>query len=78
MDIQDTLLRLNFNQMLPKIISDKVLAQFGSNKDEKNKGLGQGKNNGKHLPSGNQDKQDIVYDNDKSHQHWQLKEKEFC
>jgi hypothetical protein len=52
-DIQDSILQLNFNQMLPKIISDKVLAQIGSNRDEKEKGIGEGKHNGKRLPSGN-------------------------
>jgi hypothetical protein len=49
---------------------------MGPNKDEKEKGFGQGKYNGKRLPDGNQDKQDLVHDNNKSHQHWKLKDNE--
>jgi len=36
-DMQDSILRLNFNQMLPKLISDKVLVLINANKDEKEK-----------------------------------------
>jgi hypothetical protein len=75
-DIQDSILRLNFTQMLPKVISYKVLAQIGPLKDERDKEFGQGKYNGKRLPGGNQDKQVLVYDNDKSHHHWRLKDNE--
>jgi len=78
-DIQNSILGLSFNQMLPKTISDKVLAQLTPPKDDKDKGNGQGKFNGKKFPGGFQvkeDKQDLIYDNDKSHQHWKLKENE--
>jgi len=75
-DIQDAILGLSFNQMLPKTISDKVLALITPSKD--GNGLRQGKN-GKHFLGFNQDKQDnkdLIYDNDRSHQGWRLKENE--
>jgi hypothetical protein len=75
-DTQDLILRLNFSQMLPNTISDKVMTQLGLGKDEKGKGLGQGKQLGKCLPAGNQEKQDLVYDNGKSHHHWRIKDNE--
>jgi hypothetical protein len=49
-DIQNSILGLSFNQMLPKTISDKVLAQLTPPRDDKNKGNGQGKFNGKKFP----------------------------
>jgi len=75
-DIQDSIIRLNFNQMLPKIVSNRVLAQNRLNNDVKYKGLGKGKHIGKRIPKGNQDRQDLIYNNDKSHLHWHLKENE--
>jgi len=61
--------------MLPKTIWDKVLAQLTPPKDDKDKG----KFNGKKFPGrfqGKEDEQDLIDDNDKSHQHWKLKENE--
>jgi hypothetical protein len=73
-DIQDSILRLNFNQMLPKSINDKVLSQQ-ENKDGKFNGGG--KHNGKKVPGGEFDKnKDIIHDTDKNHSHWRLKENE--
>ncbi len=77
-DMQDSILRLNFNQMLPKLISDKVLVLINANKDEKEKGSGLGENS-KQFPGANQDNKDkqvLIYDNDNSHQHWKVKESE--
>lgn len=77
-DIQESILGLQFNQMLPKSIADKVLTLLNPTKDDKDKGLGPGKG-GKKFPGANQDskdKQELVYDNDKAHSHWQLKENE--
>ncbi len=71
-DIQDSILRLNFNQMLPKSINDKIQSYQEQNKEGKfNKG---GKQLGK---KGEHDKtKDIIHDNDKNHSHWHLKENE--
>jgi len=57
--------------MLPESISDKVLVLINTNKDEKDKSNGLGKNGKRFLGANqdNKDKQDLVYDNDKSHQH---------
>lgn len=48
-DTQDSILRLNFSQMLPKAISDKVQIQLGPGKEEKEKGMGHGRQIGKHA-----------------------------
>lgn len=77
-DIQESILRLNFNQMLPKSISEKVLLIINMSKDDKDKGNGLGKND-KWFPGANQDnkdKQNVIYNNDKNHQHWKVKENE--
>jgi hypothetical protein len=74
-DIQDSILRLNFNQMLPKSINDKILLQLENYKEGKVNGGS--KHQGKKFPSGNQDQnKEIIYDNDKNHSHWRLKENE--
>ncbi len=74
-DIQESILRLNFNQMLPKSINDKILLQTDQNKDGKI--FGGRKHLGKKLPGGDQDKnKDLVHDNDKNHVNWQLKDSE--
>jgi len=76
-DIQESILSLNFSQMLPKSISDKVLAQLGNNKDDKDKGGAGGGRHGKRFLGANTDnKEDVVYDNDKSNKNWKLKEDE--
>jgi hypothetical protein len=64
--------------MLPKSISDKVQTMMNVNKDDRDKGNSLGKN-GKRLPGAlqdNKDKQDLIYDNDKDHHHWKVKESE--
>jgi len=64
--------------MLPKSISDKVQVQSNANKDDRDNGNAWGKN-GKQLPwvdQDNKDKQDLIYDNDKDHHHWKVKESE--
>jgi hypothetical protein len=75
--VQESILSLNFTQRLPKSISDKVQPQLGPGKDDKNGGIGK---NGKRFPGASQDqdkdKQDMVYDSDKSHQKWRVKENE--
>jgi hypothetical protein len=74
-DIQDSILRLNFNQMLPKSINDKILLQLENYKEGKVNGGS--KHQGKKFSSGNQDQnKEIIYDNDKNHSHWRLKENE--
>jgi hypothetical protein len=74
-DVQDSILRLNFTQMLPKSISDKISFQLEHNKDGHNNG-GK-KHNGNKVPGGEiNNKKDIVHDNDKNHSHWRLKENE--
>jgi len=76
-DIQVSILSLNFSQMPPKSISDKVFAQLGNNKDDKDKGGAGGGRHGKRFPGANTDnKEDVVYDNDKSNKNWKLKEDE--
>ncbi len=50
-DTQDSILRLNFNQMLPKSINDKILAQINQNKEGKINGGG--KYQGKKVQGGN-------------------------
>jgi hypothetical protein len=50
-DTQDSILRLNFNQMLPKSINDKILAQIDQNKEGKINGGG--KYQGKKVQGGN-------------------------
>jgi len=72
-DIQDSILRLNFSQALPKSIIDK-LSSHDLNRDGKIKGGG-GKSAGK-SEQGDSDKQDLVYDNDKKHVSWCLKDNE--
>jgi hypothetical protein len=77
-DVQESILDLNFTQILPKSIQDKVSLLLSANKDDKDKGNGLGRN-GRRFPGATQDqkdKQDLVYDNDKNHQHWRLKENE--
>jgi len=71
-DIQDSILHLNFNQMLPKPKIDKIQAQQDFNKEGKfNNG---GKNPGK---KGDFDKnKELVYDSEKNHSHWRLKDNE--
>ena len=49
-DIQDSIFSLNFSQMLPRSISDKVLSILGNNKDEKDKGGQGGGRNEKRFP----------------------------
>jgi hypothetical protein len=76
-DIQDSIFSLNFSQMLPRSISDKVLSILGNNKDEKDKGGQGGGRNEKRFPGAKEEnKEDLVYDNDKSHNNWKVKENE--
>ena len=49
-DIQDSIFSLNFSQMLPRSISNKVLSILGNNKDEKDKGGQGGGRNEKRFP----------------------------
>jgi len=73
-DIQDFILHLSFNQMLPKSISHKIQSQQdNNNKDGK-------LNNGGKFPGkkGKTDKlKDLVYDNNKNHSHWRLKDNKY-
>jgi hypothetical protein len=63
--------------MLPRSISDKVLSILGNNKDKKDKGGQGGGRNGKQFPGVKEEnKEDLVYDNDKSHNNWKVKENE--
>jgi hypothetical protein len=64
-EAQDSILRLNFTQMLPKSIIDKLSLQE-QNKEGKLKGGG-GKYPGKNGQGGEQDKQDLVQNYDKKH-----------
>jgi len=75
-DVQQSIIDLDFSQMLPKSISDKVLNAINA-KDDKEKPGGGGKLV-KKIPGGNpdKDKQELIYDNDKNHQHWKVKENE--
>lgn len=63
-DIQDSILCLNFTQMLPKTILDKISSQE-NNEDGKPK-IAEGKDPGKNGQGGDNDKQDIVLNNDKN------------
>jgi len=85
-DIQDSILRMSFNQTLPKPIIDKISNYLESNK-EKDKDGKDGKNgklNGRnghgnvHKNHGGdvKGKQDVVYIFDKSHPHWRLRDGE--
>jgi hypothetical protein len=73
-DVQEAILGLSFSQNLPRSISDKVLAQINSTRDGTQDVKGK---NGKRFPGQDkQDKQDLIYDNDKSRQGWRAKENE--
>lgn len=73
-DTQDSILRLNFTQMLPKSINDKIISYLDQSKEGKFNG--NGKFQEKKKQGGNNDGKDIVHDNDKNHLHWRLKENE--
>jgi hypothetical protein len=72
-DTQDSILRHNFCQQLPKSISDKVLASLETPKDRDGKHPGGGKPLGR-LGQGNDfnKNKDIITDSDKNHAHWKL------
>jgi hypothetical protein len=55
-DIQESILRMSFSQTVPKQIIDKISNSLESNK-EKDDNVGK------------QDKQNVVYNQDKSHPH---------
>jgi hypothetical protein len=76
-DTQDSILRHNFSQQLPKSISDKVLATLETPKDRDGKHPGGGKPLGR-LGQGNDfnKNRDIITDSDKNHAHWKLREGE--
>jgi len=84
-DIQDSILRMSFNQTLPKPIIDKIANYLESSreKDNNSKNGRIGKNgisNGHKIQGGEsklkQDKQEVVYNQDKSHPHWRLRDGE--
>jgi hypothetical protein len=56
-DVQQSIVDLDFLQMLPKSISDKVSNLLNSHKDEKDKNPGGGRN-GKKIPGGKLDIKD--------------------
>ncbi len=69
-DTQDAIFCHNFNQQLPKAISNKVLATLESLKQKDEKGgkfLGKSENDN----DANKNK-DIITDSDKNHSHWKL------
>jgi hypothetical protein len=80
-DIQDSILRTSFNQTLPKPIIDKITNYLENSREKDNNGKNGriGKNgigNGHKIQGGEskfkQDKQEVVYNQDKSHPHWRL------
>lgn len=73
-DIQDSILRHNFVQQIPKSISDKILNTQDILKDGKVQGGGkfQGKQDQGNNIKGN-GKLEIVSDNDKNHSSWRAK-----
>jgi len=84
-DIQDSILRMSFSQSIPKPIMDKILNYLENNKEKEGKQDGKnGKNGGKnvsgngpkHQDADSKGKQDIVYNKDKSHPHWKLRDGE--
>jgi hypothetical protein len=87
-NVQESILRLSFSQTLPKPIVDKISNYLESNKERDGKeGNKHGKSNGKNGQGGSHkhqggdgkgkpDKQDVVYNQDKSHPHWRLRDGE--
>jgi hypothetical protein len=76
-DVQDSIIRHNFIQQLPKSISDKVLALLEPTKDKDGKFQGGGRPFGKHAQGIDVNKnKDIITDPDKNHAHWRLREGE--
>jgi hypothetical protein len=85
-DIQDSILRMSFNQTLPKPIIDKISNFLEGNKEKDKDGKDgkngkfQGKNGhdtaNKHQGGDGKGKQDVVYNSDKSHPHWRLRDGE--
>jgi hypothetical protein len=75
-DIQDSILRHNFHQLLPKSINDKITPPFDP-KDTK-QGGGNGKQGWKQNQGndGNKDKKETVVDQEKSHLHWRVRDNE--
>jgi hypothetical protein len=70
-DTQDSILRLNFQQQIPKLLSDKI-ENLRDGKPHGGKNLGkQGSNQ-----DSNKGKQEIIYDNDKNHANWHVKQGE--
>jgi hypothetical protein len=85
-DIQDLMLKMSFNQTLPKPIIDKIFNFLESNKEKDKDGKdskngnnnsrnGQGNAHKIHGGDG-KGKQDIVCNQDKSHPNWKLQDKE--
>jgi hypothetical protein len=62
-DIQESILRMSFSQTVPKQIVDKISNSLESNKQKDDN-------------VGKQDKQNVVYNQDKSHPHWRLRDGE--
>jgi len=86
-DVQDSILRLSFSQTLPKTIIDKISNYLESNREKDNKDGKNGKNMGRNGQGnayrnsnadgrGKHDNQDVVYNQDKSHPHWRLRDGE--
>jgi len=84
-DIQESILWMSFNQTLPKPIIGKISNYLESSKEKD--GYGKNGKNGKnghgngHKNQGGegnirQDKQDVVYNQDKSHPYWKLRDGE--
>jgi hypothetical protein len=74
-DIQDSILRHCFHQLLPKSISNKIPPNTDL-KDTK-EGGGGGKQGWKNSQgNNNKDKKDIIVDQDKSHLRWLVRENE--
>ncbi len=85
-DIQDSILRMSFSQTIPKPLIDKISNYLESNreKDKDGKNGKNGKFNGinsqtnayKNQGGDGKGKQDVVYNQDKSHPHWRLRDGE--
>jgi len=84
-DIQESILRMSFKQTLPKPIIDKISNHLENIKEKDGNGKNgkngkNGYNNGHKNQGGDgkfkQDKHDVVYNQDKSHPHWRLRDGE--
>lgn len=71
-DTQDSILRHNFIQKIPKSLNDKVLVCYEKDSKQSRAGKHQGKQGGSGKDQRDLNKADIITDNDTNHAHWHV------